>query len=162
MSIWEEHLGPSVPQQESTSEVTSHLLEECRMVLPGIQALFGFQLIAVFNEKFWELPEGHRMLHLLAIALIAVSVALVMTPAAYHRQVHQCSISRQFIRLSSWLLLLSMCPLLAGICIDFYVVCAMVLSNAWWSYLFTGGLAAIFVGLWYVLPHLAYVKYIRF
>jgi len=26
-----------------------YLIEECRMVLPGIQALFGFQLIAVFN-----------------------------------------------------------------------------------------------------------------
>jgi hypothetical protein len=28
------------------------LLEECRMVLPGIQALFGFQLIAVLNPLF--------------------------------------------------------------------------------------------------------------
>lgn len=25
------------------SEAVTHLLEECRMVLPGIQALFGFQ-----------------------------------------------------------------------------------------------------------------------
>lgn len=31
------------------SQAAQHLLEECRMVLPGIQALFGFQLIAVFN-----------------------------------------------------------------------------------------------------------------
>ena len=85
-----------------------------------------------------------------------------MTPAAYHRQAHQFSISRQFIRLSSWLHLLSIFPLLAGICIDFYVVCAMGLPNAWWSYLFTGGLAVIFVILWYVLPQFAYVKYRRF
>jgi len=28
------------------------------MVLPGIQALFGFQLIAVFNSGFWR--ETHR------------------------------------------------------------------------------------------------------
>ena len=73
-----QHSAPSVPQQESASEVASHLLEECRMVLPGIQALFGFQLIAVFNGKFWELSDGHRMLHLTAIALVAVSIALVM------------------------------------------------------------------------------------
>lgn len=31
---------------ESLSDSVSHMLEECRMVLPGIQALFGFQLIA--------------------------------------------------------------------------------------------------------------------
>ena len=41
-------------QQESRSDTVTHLLEECRMVLPGIQALFGFQLIAVFNAAFWE------------------------------------------------------------------------------------------------------------
>ena len=86
MAVREDSGTSSVPQEESTSQVTSHLLEECRMVLPGIQALFGFQLIAVFNGKFWELPEGHRLLHLLAIDSVATSVALVMTPAAYHRR----------------------------------------------------------------------------
>jgi hypothetical protein len=150
--------APAVPQQESTSEVASHLLEECRMVLPGIQALFGFQLIAVFNGKFWELPESHRMLHLVAITLVAISVALVMTPAAYHRQAHQFSISRQFVRISSLLLLLSMFPLSVGICIDFYVVCALVLANAWWSSMLTGGLAAIFLWLWYIFPRLGFVR----
>lgn len=41
-------------EKESLSKVASHILEECRMVLPGIQALFGFQLIVVFNSRFWE------------------------------------------------------------------------------------------------------------
>ncbi|HZN54924.1 MAG TPA: hypothetical protein VFB67_06335 [Candidatus Polarisedimenticolaceae bacterium] len=37
------------------------LLEECRMVLPGIQALFGFQLIAVFSDAFFDrLSAGER------------------------------------------------------------------------------------------------------
>ena len=30
-------------------------IEEARMVLPGIQALFGFQFITVFNERFRQL-----------------------------------------------------------------------------------------------------------
>jgi len=34
------------------SKAAQLLLEECRMVLPGIQALFGFQLIVVFNSRF--------------------------------------------------------------------------------------------------------------
>lgn len=154
MTVREEHGIPSVSQQESTSQVASHLLEECRMVLPGIQALFGFQLIAVFNGKFWELSEGHRTLHLLALILVAMSVALVMTPAAYHRQAHQFSISRQFIRVSSFLLLISMVPLLGAICLDLYVVSALVLGDTLWSSLLTGGLGLVFVGLWYILPRL--------
>lgn len=40
------------------SEAVTHLLEECRMVLPGIQALFGFQLIVVFNPAFNERLNG--------------------------------------------------------------------------------------------------------
>ena len=40
--------------QQPPSEEASYLLDECRMVLPGIQALFGFQLVAVFNRTFWE------------------------------------------------------------------------------------------------------------
>jgi len=39
-------------QELKLSEAAQTLLDECRMVLPGIQALFGFQLIAVFNDRF--------------------------------------------------------------------------------------------------------------
>ena len=45
-------MKPQRCEKLSLPEATSHLLEECRMVLPGIQALFGFQLIAVFNSRF--------------------------------------------------------------------------------------------------------------
>ena len=57
------------------------------MVLPGVQALFGFQLIAVFSDGFTaRLTRSEQGLHLLALTLVAVAGALVMTPAAYHRQ----------------------------------------------------------------------------
>src|SRR5689334_5869924 len=38
----------------SLDEAASHLLEECRTIVPGVQAVFGFQLIAVFNQGFGE------------------------------------------------------------------------------------------------------------
>ncbi len=146
---------PSLVEQEPLAEVASHLLEECRMVLPGIQALFGFQLIAVFNATFWELPSADRMIHLFAISLVAVAIALVMTPAAYHRQVHQNCISRRFIEISSRLLLFSMFPLMLGICLDFHLISKMILGSLGISLAITVVLAAIFIGLWIVLPRLA-------
>ena len=58
----------SKEEQLSLDSVARLLLEECRMVLPGIQALFGFQLIAVFNEGFSDkLTPGEQELHLAAI-----------------------------------------------------------------------------------------------
>src|SRR6266852_4208417 len=71
----------------SLSAAARYLLEESRMVLPGIQALFGFQLIAVFSATFGErLSAGEQQLHLAATFLIAVAEAIMMAPAAYHRQ----------------------------------------------------------------------------
>ena len=61
------------------SKAVEFVLAECRMVLPGIQALLGFQLIVVFNPGFdQKLTAFDQRLHLLAIGLIAVAVAIIM------------------------------------------------------------------------------------
>src|SRR5262245_37441123 len=98
------------------SEAITHLLEECRMVLPGVQALFGFQLIAVFNNAFFKrLTDTEQILHLVALALIAIAGALVMTPAALHRQAGPREASERFLRVGGQLLLGSMVPLMPRI-----------------------------------------------
>ena len=101
-------------KSEELSEAVSYLLEECRMVLPGIQALFGFQLVAVFNRRFQDLPHADQLLHLAAVALIALSAGLVMTPAAYHREIEPNAVSERFLRVSTRLLLLGMLFLASG------------------------------------------------
>ena len=130
------------------------LLEECRTVLPGIQGLFGFQLVAVFSTHFHDaLSRGEQQMHLLAIALIGIAIALIMTPAATHRQWDPCQVTLRFIRLSTKLLLASMVPLTLGMSIDFYLV-ARVTTNSATASLFAAVLFAIFVGLWFVAPRL--------
>lgn len=152
MAMSNSHSAPNIPQPEAASEVASHLLEECRMVLPGIQALFGFQLIAVFNQKFGEMPQAHQTLHLLAIVFVTISIALVMTPAAYHRQAHQFSITRKFVQISSMLLLLSMLLLSIGICLDVYVVSVLIIGSSWVGAALALAAALLFALLWFVFP----------
>jgi Family of unknown function (DUF6328) len=81
---------------ESLEEEATHATDEARMVLPGVQAILGFQLIAVFNQRFQELSEGRQILHISAFVLLAAAMGLIMTPAAYHRQaergVHHASV----------------------------------------------------------------------
>jgi hypothetical protein len=134
------------------STAAGHLLEECRMVLPGIQALFGFQLISFFSPGFeTRLSAGEQRLHLLALGLVAVAVALVMTPAAYHRQTGRQEITETFVALSTRLLLYSMLPLALGITIDFALIAGMMFSRPVVA-LLACALFAIFLGLWFVLP----------
>ena len=146
-------------ERQPPAKVVSFLLDECRMVLPGIQALFGFQLMVVFTEGFWDkLSSAERMLHLAAIALIVIAVALVMTPAAYHRQAEQHSVSENFISLASRLLLLSMGPLLLGICLDFYLIANVILVNEGISIALSLVVLFVFTALWFLLPRMAALK----
>lgn len=125
------------------------------MVLPGIQALFGFQLIAVFSDGFAsELSRIEKELHLAAIVLVVIAVALVMAPAAIHRQQEPHSVSEHFLALSSRLLLWSMLPLAVGICIDVYLVSHVILGTVGVAAVVAGALFAVFAGLWFVLPRM--------
>jgi hypothetical protein len=131
------------------------MLEECRMVLPGIQALFGFQLIAVFNSTFWtRLDRLEQLIHYIALGLVACSVALVMTPAAYHRQAEPMTVSTRFLTISTRLLFCSMYPLMGGILLDFYLIGRLVLESGPFSLLSTFLLAGVFMVLWVFLPRI--------
>jgi Family of unknown function (DUF6328) len=100
------------------------------VVLPGIQALFGFQLIAVFSAGFAQnLTVTAQRLHLLALRLVALAVAIVMTPAAYHRQVGGREVTASFVALSTRLLLWSMAPLAGGIVIDFALIAGLLFDG---------------------------------
>jgi len=143
-------------QHEPLSEAVSHLLEECRMVLPGIQALFGFQLVAVFNQVFWDrLEASDRFCHFAAIALVALSIVLVMTPAAYHRQAEPEAVSRNFVILSTRVLFWSMFPLMTGILIEFFVITRLIFSSVWVAVSSAVLLGLIFMLFWFALPRRA-------
>jgi hypothetical protein len=146
---------PSQPTQLSLTKAVSYLLEECRIVLPGIQVLFGFQLIVVFSERFATALTAHEQrLHLLATALVALATALIVAPAAYHRQIGPEQITQSLVRVSTWLLLASMPPLAIAISLDFYLVARVVMGDGsvvWMAALLLG----VFTGLWLVLPQIA-------
>jgi hypothetical protein len=134
----------------SLAQAAGFLLEECRMVLPGILTLFGFQLVAVFSAEFPRaLGDGEQRLHLGAMALTAIAVGLIMTPASLHRREHK--VTALFIRTSSRLLIASMLPLALSICIDFYLIGQAVTD--WSGFAFLSALLFFFLAImWFVLP----------
>lgn len=137
------------------SQAAEYLLDECRMVLPGIQALFGFQLIAVFNNRFGaELAPVDQRVHYAALALVAIAAGLVMTPAAFHRQTRPHEVSDSFLNLASRLLLLSMIPLEIGISLDFYVIGNLIFHSRLIGAIGAAALLAAFSLLWFVFPRL--------
>jgi len=139
----------------SLEQATSHLLEECRTIVPGVQAVFGFQLIAVFNQGFAQkLTDGEQRLHLGAIALVVLAMGLVMAPAALHRQAEPRTASGRFLRVGSRLVLWSLVPLSLGLCLDVYLVARVILGASAWAAALAAALLLALGALWYALPRL--------
>ncbi len=151
MKLKQDHHGEDL----KLGDAVTALLEECRMLLPGLEALFGFQLIAVFSQGFdTKLSAGEQYMHLAAIACVALAAALVIGPAAYHRQTAPTNASEGFIRLASRLLLLAMIPFMIGVGLDFYLIARVILQDVGLSVLLSVLLVGAFVVIWFVLPHL--------
>src|SRR5262245_19183676 len=144
--------GRKEDEKDRKEDEATLMIDEARMVLPGIQALFGFQLIAVFNQKFAELERSEQVTHLISLLLVAFAVAIIMTPAAYHRQEEQGRISGRFIRLASRLMTFAMVPLMLGLCLDIYLVSDVLLEISVTSVVIGSVLFCIFHVLWFIYP----------
>jgi hypothetical protein len=125
------------------------VLTEARVVLPGAQALLGFQLIAVLADGFDKLPETSRQVHLASLVLLAISTVLLMTPAAYHRVVEHGENTEHFHRFAGRLVLAAMVPLGLAIAGDAYIVVEKVTHSAALGLLTMVVLLAFFFGCWF-------------
>jgi hypothetical protein len=140
---------------ETLEEEATHVTDEARMVLPGVQAILGFQLMAVFNQRFEQLAGDKQLLHLAAFLLTALAMGLLMAPAAYHRIAERGCVSRRFVAMGSALLCASLVPLLIGVSFDAYIVAGMILPTT--GYPLVVGLAVLLLlsVLWFGLPAMA-------
>lgn len=147
-------VGGKVVKSEKLSlgDVQKQILEECRMVLPGIQALFGFQLIAVFNQGFADLSRFDRDVHMVALLLNILAIGCVVAPASFHRQVERDCVSEQLINFSSKLLCVGMMPLLASLSLDTYVVAKAISEHTIVGVIAASFAACYLTFLWYVIP----------
>ena len=121
------------PEHEHTSlEIkVEQMLTEARVILPGAQALLGFQLVITFSEAFEKLPFTSKIMHLIALGLLALTVIWLMAPAAFHRIVYAGEDTSGFHALGTRFLLAASVTLALGISADLGVVVAKVTASGW-------------------------------
>jgi hypothetical protein len=121
--------GQRKSEEPSLSKKIDQMLTEARTVLPGAQALLGFQLTVCFSETFAGLSTSLKTAHLTALLLVAVTIMLLMTPAAYHRIVYLGEDSSDILRVGTRTITLATIPLAAALAIDTYVTCVHTLGR---------------------------------
>ena len=77
------------PEEETPKERANRqlieLLNELRIVLPGITVLLGFLLAVPFARGWTRVTTFQRDVFVVAFLATAVSVALLIAPSSYHR-----------------------------------------------------------------------------
>ncbi|MDT5296260.1 MAG: hypothetical protein QOJ76_3140 [Acidobacteriota bacterium] len=138
-------------RREKLTNKIKHVLTECRVVLPGSQALLGFQFIVILTEGFDKLSSTSKYVHLASLGLNALTIVLLMTPASYHRIVEQGEETEHFHRFASKILVAALVPLALGLAGDVYVVVQKVTDSQLVSVVSALVILAVFWELWFGL-----------
>jgi Family of unknown function (DUF6328) len=152
-----------MPEREHQTPLTSkieQMLTEARVIIPGAQALLGFQLVATLTKAFDELPAAFRYIHCAGLCAVALSVVLLMTPAAVHRIGFGGEDDPLFFKIGSWLVVAGSIPLAAGIAADVAVVFFKATESA--NVATGAGVASLvaLLGFWLLLP-VCYARFLR-
>jgi Family of unknown function (DUF6328) len=107
-------------EDTSLNERITQMLTEARVVLPGVQALLGFQLISVISQSFEKFPASSKLVHAVSLGCIALAVILLMAPAAYHRIVFSGQPAEEVHGMGSWFVTCATIPLAFGLAGDVY------------------------------------------
>jgi hypothetical protein len=128
------------------------MLTEARVIIPGCQALLGFQLIAMLTRAFDELPPDAKIMHAAGLCCVTIATILLMTPAALHRLSFGGDDSEPFLRLGAAFVVAALLPLALGIAADVYVVFLKITHSTAITTMAGLTLLLAMLGLWYFYP----------
>ena len=127
------------------------LLNELRVALPGVQILFAFMFTVPFSVRFDRLTGFQRDVYYVTLMATVLSATCLIAPSAAHRlRFHQ--------RERAWIVESANRLMIAGLSFLAVALCGAVLLitdllfdgvRVW---LYTGGMAATLIALWFVRP----------
>ncbi len=130
----------------------TQLLTEARVIMPGAQALLGFQLTATLTQAFGQLPPQTKLVHVVALCCLGLAVILLMAPASLHRIAFGGEDSRQFVEIASLLVIAAPLPLALGIALDAFIAASRALQSDMAALILAIAAAFFFIGTWYGYP----------
>ena len=127
------------------------LLQELRVILPGVQVLLAFLLTAPFQQRFAAIPGSMRNAFFAAIVCATLATAFLIAPSAHHRMRWRAGDKERLVRIGNRMAIVGTVFLAAAIVLALYVV-TDVLFTTNLAVLTAIGALVLFAGLWYVVP----------
>lgn len=141
---------PDESPKERVDRELGELLEETRVILPGVEILFGFLIILPFQFSD-EIPGFERLLYLGAFLSVSAGLALLVAPTLYHRINFRRMNKERLLFLANRLVIAAAVLVAVGIALTVYLVVETLVGGA-----VAGVLAALnagwFAWFWFGLP----------
>jgi predicted membrane channel-forming protein YqfA (hemolysin III family) len=143
------------PQEESREERLDRelieLLNELRVLLPGVQVLFAFLLAVPFASGFERVTELQRDVYVVSLAAAFGSIVCLVAPTTYHRLQWRQRDKEAMLRIANTLAISGAALLAVSMTASALLIGDYLFSLAW------GVIAAVaagvaFAALWFVLP----------
>lgn len=138
-------------RQERTARELIELLNELRVILPGVQVLFAFLLMVPFTQRFPDLDDLETGVFFMTLLCTAVATALLIAPSAHHRLLWRRGVREQRLVVGNMLTIAGLIFLLPAIVGVVFVITAFLFGLTV-AVIVTGLLALFFALLWFILP----------
>src|SRR5215213_305742 len=127
------------------------LLQELRVILPGVQVLLAFLLTAPFQQRFGQLPSTERNAFFAAIVCATLATVLLIAPSAHRRLRWRAGDKERLLRVGNQMASRGTVFLGAAIVLALYVVTNVLFASNL-ALLTAGTAAVVFAAVWYLLP----------
>lgn len=138
-------------EKERVDRELIELLNELRIVLPGVQVLFAFLLILPFQTGFERATDSQRIVYFVALLSSAVAGALLIAPSVYHRINFRRKVKEQMLFDANGMLIASTVFVAVGIVCSMYVITDLLFGPTA-ALVMVAISVAVFGVLWYALP----------
>ena len=127
------------------------LLQELRVVLPGVQVLFAFLLAVPFSTRFNEVDGFERVVFFVALSFTAVSVVLLMAPSIQHRILFRHNQKPYLVHAGTILTIAGMTALAVAMTLSIMLVAEFLYG--YWAASIAAATAVVSIAtIWYALP----------
>lgn len=133
-------------------EKIEHILEETRIILPGTQALLGFQFVAIFSNGFEKISLSLKNMHIISLLAVTVSIILLLAIPSFHRISEKGTDTSRLHKVGSFILEIALFFLLLGLILDTYVVIFTANKSTLFTMIGTGIVIIVALVMWFILP----------
>lgn len=146
--------GRDESEAERLDRNYDELLQELRVLQAGVQILFAFLLTIVFQQRFGSVSDFQRNVYLVSLINASLATVCITAPVAFHRIVFRRGMKDDLIAAANRFAAAGMTFFALAMVGAVFLVIDYLLSFGI-AVVVSGGLAAVFVVLWVVLPLVA-------